>query len=506
MKKRFLSRVQVRYLQKRFPENLIPRKRLKKTSKQTQGGDQISTSLERSFTLSPQLRRGAKSIYQRRLAINCSTSLEIDTLERGSLVAFSPEGGGPPGGPPSFLSKIWIQSKNYPSDSLHLFASPMHRRWWPTLQATCVSASEMQRNTNLKACVGNTRKHKRNLIPNHLSFVGIRGKKVVSLYSSSQLEGALSRQQEKRSSTLLVQLMERKKLRILYGNLSNREMNTLIIKAIKGRGRFGDILFRLLESRLDVVLYKTGFLPTIPFARQWIYHGKVLVNNKVITLANYILQPGDIISMARVYRHLVKNHIDEKIDALSTYLSRRSKFQFQSGGETDYSSLLAKTNSRTVPWHHCYRVLESIASSWSVVDLEPQNRGKDCSIPSIKDNLQTVSRVMSHHRNREDAADFSSTQLTLAHLVGDFGSNSSLHLRCTAKAGHRIPGHEIDKDKSHLATRQFKQEFVKSKLRVFSPKLPHVEISFKLLQVVYLYPTQRVFFPATIDIEKILSA
>jgi len=145
------------------------------------------------------------------------------------------------------------------------------------------------------------------------------------IYSSFQVEEGLSRQQEKRPSPLLLQLMERTKLRIMYGNMANREVDRLIKRGLSIRGRMVDNLFKLLESRLDVFLYRIGFFATIPCARQWIHYGKVLINNKPYTSANYILQPGDVVSISTDQLIHLRRSLQERIRKLQVIRSEQLK-------------------------------------------------------------------------------------------------------------------------------------------------------------------------------------
>jgi ribosomal protein S4 len=458
MKKRFLNRLKNRYLGKRFPENLVPKKAISNSDKnvlgllalssQRKGRNKSSPSLSRSANLSPQLKRGARNLHKRRLGLNCSSSLQIDTLERGSLTS------------------------TFDGNVDPLFLAPSLKE---QVARNLASSKKEQVASNLTSR---------------------KTRKVVSLYSSSQLESALSRQQEKRFSAFLLQLMEKKKLRILYGNLSNRETNTLIVRAIKGRGRFSDVLFRLLESRLDVVVCKIGFFPTIPFARQWIHHGKVLVNNKIITLANYLLQPGDIISIPQPYQHLVHNCINQRVGGLSISLWEKLESQFQHTDKKEYSSLLAsskqaassltKINLLPLPW---LEDLKGRSPTYRPATTELRGRKQGDSNPSIRtDRHREGVRGSIEGKETEH---FKSAHLTLTQLIGGFVA---------------IPTYRSDKRKPRLGGWQLDQKLVRNKLRAFSLKLPHVEVSYKLLKAIYLYPSQRAVFPATVDIEKILNS
>jgi ribosomal protein S4 len=330
-----------------------------------------------------------------------------------------------------------------------------------------------------------------NLTP--LLPAGTRRKKLTSLYSCFQLESALSRLQEKRSSALLLQLMERKKLRILYGNLSNRETNTLIIKATKGRGRFGDILFRLLESRLDVVLCKIGFFPTIPFARQSIYYGKVLVNCKVMNFANYLLQPGDVISIAQAYRHIVKNYIDHKTSAFSICLLRDSKPQTQPKDKTDRCLSATKTALHPFPWFKDYTSLEGMMPHLSIIGVEAQTESRrwGCIPPFTGESRREAGwKTAINYQDRKEGKYLIDVHLTLLELLG----NSAI-----------TRAHWSNKGRFCLATWQYRQEVLRNRLRLVPPKLPHLEVSYRLFKAVYLYPTQRAAFPAIIDVERILN-
>ena len=119
--------------------------------------------------------------------------------------------------------------------------------------------------------------------------------RVDSLTSALQLKGGSLGQHRGRSSPLLQQITERRKIRILYGNLSNKELKTLVRSAIPLRGeKFGN-MFKLLESRLDVVLYRANLFPSIKVAQQWIRRGALAVNGRIETLGARRLSPGDVV-------------------------------------------------------------------------------------------------------------------------------------------------------------------------------------------------------------------
>ena len=107
-------------------------------------------------------------------------------------------------------------------------------------------------------------------------------------------------------------LMEQKKLSIIYGNLSIKEIQKSVLEAKKKNGNFEENLIKKLESRLDVVLYRICFFKTIFAARQSINHGQVFVNNKRVVFSGYILKPGDLIKINKETRKYLKETLLKK--------------------------------------------------------------------------------------------------------------------------------------------------------------------------------------------------
>ena len=95
----------------------------------------------------------------------------------------------------------------------------------------------------------------------------------------------------KRFSTYSVQLKEKQKIKFTYGMLE-KQFRNYFKKASQMKGETGLNLLVMLESRLDNVVYKLGFAPTRPSARQLVSHGHLLVNNKKVNIASYRLRPG----------------------------------------------------------------------------------------------------------------------------------------------------------------------------------------------------------------------
>jgi small subunit ribosomal protein S4 len=89
-----------------------------------------------------------------------------------------------------------------------------------------------------------------------------------------------------------IQLREKQKLRRIYGVLE-RQFRRYFEMATKQKGKTGENLIKILERRLDNVVYRLGFAPSRKAARQLVKHGHVLVNGKRVDIPSYLVEPGD---------------------------------------------------------------------------------------------------------------------------------------------------------------------------------------------------------------------
>ena len=101
----------------------------------------------------------------------------------------------------------------------------------------------------------------------------------------------------KKLSNYGIQLQEKQKVRFMYG-LSEKQLHKLFEKALKMKGVNGENLLKLLESRLDNLVYRIGFATTRKGARQLVNHGHITVNGKKVNIPSYQVKPGDVISLA----------------------------------------------------------------------------------------------------------------------------------------------------------------------------------------------------------------
>ena len=93
------------------------------------------------------------------------------------------------------------------------------------------------------------------------------------------------------------QLMAKQKLKGFYGNITEKQFRRTYGEAVRMRGDTGENLVGLLERRLDAVIYRAKFVPTVFSARQFINHGHVRVNGKKVNIASYRVKEGDVIDV-----------------------------------------------------------------------------------------------------------------------------------------------------------------------------------------------------------------
>lgn len=100
----------------------------------------------------------------------------------------------------------------------------------------------------------------------------------------------------KKVSDYGVQLHEKQKVRFMYG-LNEKQFRKIFDEAGKMKGVHGENFLRLLESRLDNLVYRIGFSTTRKGARQLVNHGHITVNGKKVDIPSYRVKPGDVISV-----------------------------------------------------------------------------------------------------------------------------------------------------------------------------------------------------------------
>jgi small subunit ribosomal protein S4 len=106
-------------------------------------------------------------------------------------------------------------------------------------------------------------------------------------------------------------MREKQKIRRMYGLMETQFRNTFE-RALKQTGRTGETLVKLLERRLDNVVYRLGFAPSRKAARQLVSHGHFLVNNKPVDIPSYLVRAGDTIRVREKSKQMEAIHASMK--------------------------------------------------------------------------------------------------------------------------------------------------------------------------------------------------
>ena len=111
-------------------------------------------------------------------------------------------------------------------------------------------------------------------------------------------------QRRRKSSDYGTQLMAKQKLKGYYGNISERRFRRYYQEAVRRRGDTSENLIAILERRLDAVVYRMKFVPTVFSARQFVNHGHIRVNGKRVNIPSYLVSDGDVIEVKEKSREL----------------------------------------------------------------------------------------------------------------------------------------------------------------------------------------------------------
>ena len=132
----------------------------------------------------------------------------------------------------------------------------------------------------------------------------IWGRPKSPINSRSYGPGQHGQRRKSKVSDFGLQLRAKQKLKGYYGNLTEKQFARTYEDAARKRGNTAETLIALLESRLDAVVYRAKFVPTVFAARQFVNHGHVLVNGKRVNIASYRVKPGDVVSVRERSRNM----------------------------------------------------------------------------------------------------------------------------------------------------------------------------------------------------------
>ena len=122
--------------------------------------------------------------------------------------------------------------------------------------------------------------------------------------SRSYGPGQHGQRRKSKVSDFGLQLRAKQKLKGYYGNLTEKQFSRTYTEAARRKGNTAENLVGLLEARLDAVVYRAKFVPTVFAARQFVNHGHVLVNGKRVNIASYRVKAGDVVSVREKSRNM----------------------------------------------------------------------------------------------------------------------------------------------------------------------------------------------------------
>ena len=125
--------------------------------------------------------------------------------------------------------------------------------------------------------------------------------------------GEHGRSRRRQPSEYLLQLQEKQKAKYIYGVLE-RQFSNLYKEASRQKGVTGENLLRMLEQRLDNIVFRAGWASTRPQARQFVSHGLIQVNGKRVNIPSYRVRKGEAISLSPKARDMIV--IQHNIDVL----------------------------------------------------------------------------------------------------------------------------------------------------------------------------------------------
>lgn len=150
----------------------------------------------------------------------------------------------------------------------------------------------------------------------------------------------------RRRSDYAFQLREKQKLKGYYGNIGEKQFRNIFKEASSQKGDSGENLLVLLESRLDAIVYRSNFVPTVFAARQLVNHKHVKVNGKIVNIPSYRCKPNDEIEVKEKSRNipLVIDSVQKLIRDVPEYLKldqkefKTSYVRFPSSDEIPYAT------------------------------------------------------------------------------------------------------------------------------------------------------------------------
>lgn len=152
-----------------------------------------------------------------------------------------------------------------------------------------------------------------------------KGAKLTRLAVPPGVHGPMGSRGSRMPSRYGRQLREKQKVKRLYGILE-KQFAQYVNSALKARGNTGERLLSLLEKRLDNVIFRLGFVPTRPAARQLVSHRHVLINGKRVNIPSFEVSVGDVVGISDKAAAIpaVQKSLEEKDRKIPGWLERKA--------------------------------------------------------------------------------------------------------------------------------------------------------------------------------------
>ncbi|MDX9862029.1 MAG: 30S ribosomal protein S4 [Rhodospirillales bacterium] len=134
--------------------------------------------------------------------------------------------------------------------------------------------------------------------------VNLWGRPKSSINKREYRPGQHGQRRGRKPSDYGMQLAAKQKLKGYYGNISERQFHRYYQEAARRRGDTSEHLVGLLERRLDAVVYRMKFVPTVFASRQFVSHGHIKVNGRRVNIPSYLVKEGDVIEVKEKSRSM----------------------------------------------------------------------------------------------------------------------------------------------------------------------------------------------------------
>lgn len=170
-----------------------------------------------------------------------------------------------------------------------------------------------------------------------------------------------------------VHLVEKQKMKLYYGAMRDDQFKRYVDKAQSKRLHTDAALLRMLETRLDTFLYRTGFVKTPGQGRQWIFHDLVLINGKRVNIKSYRMRPGDVLAIR-------DSHVEQAMGVSQETAEMRQSFACGA------SWIVSRADSAgMLPWMEIDRVGLSAVLVREPTDDEARSMARAALFPYIRD-------------------------------------------------------------------------------------------------------------------------